>query len=230
MIVPVSLGYSFLVLLLEIEELRQIQVSFVPFHLRIRRSEKEAGSIQSVGIEIRIEGLDLSFHFLIGFGIGFHRDWKQNMEPWSWRLAVFFGLIVSAVVNRKGYSWKGFSDILGSNPLQWVVGMVIVAIQWKTVAFQKIGFVPVVVFVFGTYKVMGSCLLQVFDVLNINDEGISAVAGTANNAGSAKSKHFNNLLSNPARFLDNWPVKNAGQQILKVLEIVQGFKPDSESS
>lgn len=72
-------------------------------------------------------------------------------------------------------------------------------------------------------------LLQVFDVLNINDEGISAVAGTANNAGSAKSKHFNNLLSNPARFLDNWPVKNAGQQILKVLEIVQGFKPDSES-
>lgn len=72
------------------QKLSKCHITGIQFHLRVCRTEKEPGGVQSVGVEVWEYGVDQLFQTAVSVGVGYVFNGKQHMEFGSWYFAIFF--------------------------------------------------------------------------------------------------------------------------------------------
>ena len=151
----------------------------VKFDLWVRRSEKETGSIQSLCIEIRENGIDQFLHFAVCGGVRHILNGKQDMELGTSGFAVFLSHMKAAVVNGKGNAGKSRLNISRSDPIGRVLGVVIVTVHRQTVRAEEVLAVSIVIHVLSTDIVLFDRIRKRGGVCDLERMRIGAVAGRA---------------------------------------------------
>ena len=158
-------------------------------HLRVLGAEEESGGIQRLGVEVREDGVDQLFQAGILLGIGHRVDGEEHMELRSRRFAVFHLHVVAAVVDRKGDSGKGVSDVGRVLPILRVLTVVVVTVHRQAVAADEVVVVPVAALILGADIILIDGLREGGLVGNIDRMRIQAVSRLSDAVRVVDGKH-----------------------------------------
>ena len=145
-------------------------------HLRVLGAEEESGGIQRLGIKVREDGVYQLFQAGILLGVGYRVDGEEHMELRSRRFAVFHLHVVAAVMDRKGDSGKGVSDVGRILPILRVLTVVVVAVHRQAVAADEIVVIPVAALILSADIILADGLREGWLVGNIDRMRIQAVS------------------------------------------------------
>ena len=104
-------------------------------------------------------------------------------------LAVFYSVIEAAVMDCEGHTWKGLQDILRSDPVFRILGMIIITVNWKTVTADEVVAITIAVLIFCTHVIMTDGSLQDIFIQDDVFMRVGAVTGIAGNVCTVNGKH-----------------------------------------
>ena len=164
-------------------------------HLWFCRAEEESGGIQSLGIEIRENGVDQLLHFAVCRSIRHIINGKQHMELGTGGFAVFLTHIEATVVNGKGNAGKSRLNISRSNPIGGIIGVVIVTVHGETVRAEEVFSVAVMVHILGAHIVTADGSSEIRSIPHFRFVRIGAVAWCVDKICTVKGEHGLYLLA-----------------------------------
>ena len=167
----------------------QIELTFIQFHFGTGCTEKEAGGIKCIGVKIGEDGADEFFHIAVSDGIRHRFNRKKDMELRSCRFSVFLPHMGTAVVNGECNTGKSCLDICRHDPVAWVLGVVVVAVNRQTVGSDEVVVAPVTVPVFRTDIVVSDRRTEAVQIGNGVSVRIVAVARIAGIVGTVECEH-----------------------------------------
>ena len=158
-------------------------------HLRVLGAEEESGGIKCLGVEVREDGIHQLFQAGVLLGVGHRVDCEEHMELRSRRFAVFHLHVVTAVVDRKGYSGKGVSDVGRVLPILRVLAVIVVAVHRQAVAADEVVVIPVTALILGADIIFADGLREGGLVGNIDRMRIQAVSRLSDAVCVVDGKH-----------------------------------------
>ena len=164
-------------------------------HLGFCRAKEETGGIQSLGVEVREDGIDQLLHFAVGCRVGHALNGKQHMELGTSGLAVLLAHMETAVMDGKGDAGECRLYISRSDPIGRILGVVIVTVHGETVRAEEVFSVAVMVHILGAHIVTADGGSEIRSIPHFRFVRIGAVAGCVDKICTVKGEHGLYLLA-----------------------------------